>query len=92
MFVNLRPLGIEGKRGLVGHGWKASLEGVETGQYGRKQEELLSLKWEKGKATASNALTQPKSKLSNGLSGFTPLSDNTVLPEGRGWEQGLPRT
>ena len=48
MFVILRPLGIEGKRELVGHGWKASLEGVETGKYGRKQEELLSLKWEKG--------------------------------------------
>ena len=52
MFVILRPLGIEGKRELMGNGWKTSLEGVATGKLGRKK----SFKWEKGKVTASNSL------------------------------------
>ena len=41
MFVILRPLGIEGEGKLMGSGWKASLEGVETEKFGRKQEEKV---------------------------------------------------
>lgn len=58
-FVILKPLETEREKALMGHGWKASLGGAETGKFGRKQEtgrREKSLRWEKGKVAVSNAL------------------------------------
>lgn len=37
-FVILKPLETEREKERMGYGWKASLEGAETGKFGRKQE------------------------------------------------------